>query len=65
MPRSTFALMLAMVIPACFALQACDKGPAEKAGEKVDKAIGAEPDNPLKKGPGQKAGEGVDDATWQ
>ena len=65
MPRSTFTLMLAVVIPTCFALEACNKGPAEKAGENVDKTLGTEPDNPLKKGPAQKAGEGVDDATGQ
>jgi predicted small lipoprotein YifL len=39
-------------------LTACEKGPMEKAGEKVDKAI----DKLSGKGPMEKAGEKVDKA---
>jgi hypothetical protein len=48
------------------ALNACNRGPAEEAGKKVDDAV----DNmtkgheePLKKESGQKAGESIDKAT--
>lgn len=40
------------------ALAACEKGPAEKAGERVDKAM----DALSGKGPAEKAGERVDRA---
>jgi hypothetical protein len=39
-------------------LTACEKGPMEKAGEKVDKAV----DKLSGKGPMEKAGEKVDKA---
>jgi len=40
------------------ALTACEKGPMEKAGEKVDKAV----DKLSGKGPMEKAGEKIDKA---
>ena len=39
-------------------LAACEKGPAQKAGEKVDKAV----DKLSGKGPLEKAGERIDKA---
>lgn len=46
---------LAALIPV-----ACDKGPAQKAGEKVDRAI--DTDKAIGKGPVEKAGKEVDKA---
>ena len=55
----------ALIMAACATLlfaQGCHKeGPAEKAGAKVDNAIGT--DRVLEKGPAQKAGEKLDNAT--
>ena len=39
---------------------ACDKGPMQKAGEKVDRAT--DQDKIIGKGPLEKAGKNVDDA---
>lgn len=56
------------LIPVClFPLVAClascrEKGPAEKAGESMDKAIDNVKDAVDPKGPVEKAGEKVDDA---
>ena len=45
------------------ALASCrKKGPAEKAGEKMDEAIKNVKDTVDPKGPGEKAGEKVDEA---
>ena len=38
----------------------CEKGPAQKAGERVDRAIGQEP--LIGKGPVEKAGKNIDKA---
>jgi hypothetical protein len=54
------------VLAASFTLFGCEKGPAEKAGERVDDTVNQATEGhtePLKKGPAQKAGESVDDAT--
>jgi hypothetical protein len=40
------------------ALAGCEQGPAEKAGEKIDRAL----DRLSGKGPAQKAGERIDKA---
>ncbi len=32
--------LIILMLPIAFAVTGCDKGPAEKAGEKVDKAMG-------------------------
>lgn len=40
-------------------LAACEKGPAQRAGEKVDDAV----DRITGKGPAEKAGERIDEAT--
>jgi hypothetical protein len=40
------------------ALAGCEQGPAEKAGEKIDRAL----DRLSGKGPAQKAGERIDNA---
>jgi hypothetical protein len=59
--RSTTARVLtAALCLAAFGLVACDKGPAQKAGEKVDKAI--DTDKPIGKGPLEKAGKEIDKA---
>jgi hypothetical protein len=39
---------------------ACDKGPMQKAGEKIDRAT--DQDKAIGKGPLEKAGKSVDDA---
>jgi hypothetical protein len=38
----------------------CEKGPVQKAGERVDRAVGE--DRVFSKGPGEKAGKKVDKA---
>jgi len=50
---------IAIVGMASGLLAACEQGPAERAGEKVDDAV----DSLTGKGPGEKLGERVDDAT--
>ena len=52
----TSALISSLLVVAT--LTACERGPMEKAGEKVDKAI----DKLSGKGPMEKAGEKVDKA---
>jgi hypothetical protein len=52
-----FSVLISSLL-AVTALTACEKGPMEKAGEKVDKAI----DKLSGKGPMEKAGEKVDKA---
>lgn len=32
--------LLILMLPIAFAVTGCEKGPAEKAGEKIDKAVG-------------------------
>ncbi len=61
--RKSFALVTALVLAA--GLVACDqKGPAEKAGEKIDKAAqntkDAVQDTVQGQGPAEKAGEKID-----
>ena len=41
-------------------LAACDKGPMQKAGEKMDRAT--DQDKLIGKGPVEKAGKNIDDA---
>lgn len=61
-------MKLSRWIPLClFPLVAClascrEKGPAEKAGESVDKVIEDVKDAVDPKGPVEKAGEKIDDA---
>lgn len=61
-------MKLSSLIPLClFPLVAClascrEKGPAEKVGEKMDKAVEDVQDAVDPKGPVEKAGEKVDDA---
>jgi hypothetical protein len=42
------------------ALVGCEKGPIQKAGERVDRALGQEP--LIGKGPAERAGRDVDQA---
>src|SRR5262245_39537728 len=53
-----FAVALGPVLLAAMLLAGCEKGPAEKAGERVDKAV----DKLTGKGPAEKAGERIDEA---
>ncbi|MFZ5493392.1 MAG: hypothetical protein ACOY6E_12945 [Pseudomonadota bacterium] len=52
---------------ACFALAGCgEKGPAEKAGEQIDKAVEQTKDavqDAGQQGPAEKAGEAIDEKT--
>jgi hypothetical protein len=52
--------LLALTFVAALGTIACDKGPAQKAGEKVDTAI--DTDKPIGKGPVEKAGKEIDKA---
>jgi hypothetical protein len=50
------ALVLLMIVGAA----ACDKGPMQRAGEKVDRAT--DQDKVIGKGPAEKAGKNIDEA---
>jgi predicted small lipoprotein YifL len=52
---TALGLMVAVGLAACE-----DKGPMQKAGEKIDRAI--DQDKVIGKGPVEKAGKNVDDA---
>ena len=63
--RSTTLAGLAFVLAGAFTLGAgceSEKGPAEKAGEKIDNAAKDAKDAVSPPGPGQKAGENIDKA---
>jgi hypothetical protein len=63
--RSTTLAGLAFVLAGAFTLGAgceSEKGPAEKAGEKIDKTVKDAKDTVSPPGPGQKAGENIDKA---
>jgi len=58
-----FVIGAAIVLPIMGALAACDdKGPAEKAGEKIDNAAQSMKDTIDPPGPAEKAGRSIDDA---
>ncbi|MDB6077475.1 MAG: hypothetical protein JWO82_1222 [Akkermansiaceae bacterium] len=60
--KTTLALTLCL-LPFCSSLVSCkEKGPAEKAGESIDKAGENIKDAVNPKGPVEKAGEKVDKA---
>ncbi len=60
--KTTFLLSLCM-FPLVASVVSCkEKGPAEKAGEHVDKAVEKAKDAVNPKGPVEKAGEKVDKA---
>jgi hypothetical protein len=50
--------LLVVGVLAAGVLAGCDKGPAERAGEKIDNAM----DKLTGKGPAEKAGEKIDEA---
>ncbi|MCE9649667.1 MAG: hypothetical protein K8R18_08605 [Parvibaculum sp.] len=55
---------IALTLPLMGALAACDdKGPAEKAGEKLDNAADEMKDAVNPQGPAEKTGEKIDNAT--
>ena len=54
------ALVIAMVAAVMALVVGCEKGPAQKAGESVDKALGQ--DRVFTKGPVEKAGKQIDKA---
>jgi hypothetical protein len=58
-PRARASLMALMFLVGLGPI-ACDKGPAQKAGEKVDKTI--DTDKAIGKGPVEKAGKEIDKA---
>ena len=63
--RSTTLAGLAFVLAGAFTLGAgceSEKGPAEKAGEKIDKAAKDAKDTISPPGPGEKAGRAIDKA---
>ncbi len=61
MLRKTLILM-AIALPVMGALAACDdKGPSEKAGEKIDNAAQSMKDTIDPPGPAEKAGRTIDD----
>jgi hypothetical protein len=61
--RSLVAAVLALGATMVLSSSACrEKGPAEKAGEKVDKAIDKAEDALNPKGPAEKAGRKIDRA---
>jgi MT0933-like antitoxin protein len=65
-PNGLYAvLVVAMLGTSSLAMTACEKpkGPAEKAGEEVDKAIDKVSDAVDPKGPAEKAGRALDRAT--
>lgn len=56
-------LCLALTLSiATIGLAACDDGPAENAGEKLDRAVENMGDAVNPKGPAERAGEAVDNA---
>lgn len=61
MKSHRFLAMLAVGVLAVGVLSGCERGPMQKAGEKVDKAV----DSLSGKGPVEKAGERVDKAVDQ
>ncbi len=59
----TILLLSLALLPAVTSISSCrEKGPAEKAGEHVDKAVDDIKDAVNPKGPAEKAGEKVDKA---
>ena len=56
-------LLLLLAVSVSFTLVSCEKkGPAEKFGEKLDKAVESAGDAIDPKGPGEKVGEALDKA---
>jgi len=60
MNRNVVAATVAAVLVVGIGTAGCDKGPMQKAGEKVDRVT--DQDKPIGKGPVEKAGKNVDDA---
>jgi predicted small lipoprotein YifL len=64
MPRSSWLRRGAALATLALALTGCpDKGPAQKAGEKIDNAKDKISDTVDPKGPAEKAGRAIDRAT--
>jgi ABC-type oligopeptide transport system substrate-binding subunit len=63
--RLSALLVVVMLATSSVAMLACEKpkGPAEKAGEKLDKAVDKVSDAVDPKGPAEKAGRAIDRAT--
>ena len=60
MERLRDAVVIAAVAAALALVAGCEKGPAQKAGEKVDRAL--DQDRLFGKGPVEKAGKKLDKA---
>jgi hypothetical protein len=58
--RRQILAVTALGLMAAVGLAACDKGPMQEAGEKIDRAT--DQDKVIGKGPLEKAGKNVDDA---
>jgi hypothetical protein len=53
------AAVIATALGVTVGLVGCEKGPAQKAGERIDRIT--DQDKPIGKGPAEKAGKKVDD----
>ena len=60
MPRWRIVTVLAGLLTLAAVEAGCDKGPAQKTGEKVDRAL--DTDKAIGKGPVEKAGKELDKA---
>jgi hypothetical protein len=61
--RIIYGVALVAALASCLTLGGCrKKGPAERAGEKIDDAVEKMEDAIDPKGPAEKAGRAVDDA---
>jgi hypothetical protein len=58
--RRQILALTALGFAVAVGLAACEKGPMQKAGEKIDRAT--DQDKVIGKGPLEKAGKNVDDA---
>lgn len=61
--KKIFHVLFATSLLSTLFLTACQEGPAETKGKKIDNAIEEAKDKIQNKGPAQKAGEKVDEVT--
>jgi hypothetical protein len=60
--KNRSAFLAALLVGAFVSFAGCEKGPAEKAGESIDKGIQNAKDAVNPAGPGEKAGRAADKA---
>jgi hypothetical protein len=58
--RRRVPTLMTLVLLAALGVTACEKGPMQKAGDKIDQIT--DQDKVIGKGPAEKAGKKVDDA---